>query len=404
MARILAAAVLVSSLEAQSWWVARTDGTGFEAALARIEGEGAAQRWVFDIGGRERTVAASELLGLHGAPPRQSPSDRVRLVGGDQYRGVVRAGDPGGEHLVLESPVFGRLQLPVDRLREVYFGAADGARALVLPEGAEADEVLYLRLRDGGRDTVVGTVHQFGERGISFARGDAEDPDRYDYRDLIGLVVGEGLPPEHEGSVWLLTRNGDRVTGDVVGAGQGVLNVRLEGSREVRVPLGEVAALAPRGMDRRYLSDLQPLEVRERGFADDGTGALFPWRPDRSAATGSYLASGGRAHVKGIGAHSRSALTWRVPDGMRTFHAWVGFDRSTTALRLRPDVDVFVLQDDREIFAWRGMRGGDAPRNLGLLPVTPGARLTLIVDFGKGMDLGDRVDWLSAVFLAEPSR
>lgn len=394
-------AMALAPAAAQTWLIDRgLEGQpSFEGQLAGLTVRDGAETWAFDVDG-ERRELRGPLFAAHGPALREAGSDRIWLVGGQLLRGDVRAGDPGGETVVLESPVFGRMPVYVDRLAEVQFGVGPGAPRLRLPSGVDDSEVLFLRARGGARDTVVGTVHQFGERAIMFARGDQPDPDRFDYGSVVALAVAGGLDAEafaQPGTVYLVaTRNGDRVHAQMLGFDAGAVRMRIENEREVSVPVGEIAALTR--IDAVHLSDLQPISERERSYADDDSGVLHPVARDRAAATGEFLGSGGRTYAKGLGVHARSELTWRVPEGVSAFHAWVGFDRSTTALPLRPDADVVVIVDDREVFAWRGMRGGDAPRPTGRIEVTPGSRLTLLVDFGRGLDLGDRVHWLAAAF------
>lgn len=67
-------------------------------------------------------------------------------------------------------------------------------------------------------------------------------------------------------------------------------------------------------------------------------------------------------------------------------------------LPARGDVDIAVLVDGKPVVERSGVRGG-APTELGTLPVRAGSRLTLRVDFGHGLDLGDRVDWLHAALV-----
>jgi hypothetical protein len=118
----------------------------------------------------------------------------------------------------------------------------------------------------------------------------------------------------------------------------------------------------------------------------------------RSLADG-FLVVQGFTYGKGLGVHSKSVLTYRVPPGMSRFYARVAVDDEVKSLGVTGDADVVVRLGDQELFSAKGLRRGEAPRSLGVLRVAPGSLLTLEVDFGKGLFLGDRVDWLSAVFL-----
>jgi len=67
-------------------------------------------------------------------------------------------------------------------------------------------------------------------------------------------------------------------------------------------------------------------------------------------------------------------------------------------LEVRGDARVTVKRGDEVVFEGQ-VRSGGEPLRVGPLPVVSRELLTLTVDFGRGLDLGDRVDWLGAVFL-----
>jgi hypothetical protein len=192
-----------------------------------------------------------------------------------------------------------------------------------------------------------------------------------------------------------VTRTGDRLGVDVVGWRDQRLQVRLEDGATVDVPLADLGCLTLLGGGAVFLSSLAPVEVRES--AHDGD-VLLPWQPDASV-TGGPLVAGGRTHGRGLGVHSKSRLVFPVPEGAGAFLTRVAFDDEALRLPVRGIVDARVLAGDAVVFEAKGLAAGDAPRSSGLVPVRPGQRLTFEVDFAAGRDLGDRVDWLSPVFL-----
>jgi hypothetical protein len=198
------------------------------------------------------------------------------------------------------------------------------------------------------------------------------------------------VPP----TVWLTTRLGDRV---------GITRPSIDGATvrgtaafgaQVTVPLADLASLTFLG-DWRQLSDLPPSAVAETGFDGD---VVHPWQIDRNAL-GGPLVSGGRSYGKGLGVHSKSRLTFVVPAGFDRFWTRVAFDDSAAGLRLAPKADVRVLVDGKVVFEQLDLTVGQAPLATGMLPVRAGGTLVLEVDHGRGRDLGDRINWLSPVFL-----
>jgi hypothetical protein len=349
--------------------------------------------------GRAVTVPLALVLGVHGRPPRPSGSVRVHLVGGDLLTGDLRAGDTGGETFVVRSGTLGDVAVAVDRLARITFverAVGAGAQAFGIPVDTAGDEGLFRRA-ERGFDLVLGALHRFGDDAVLFAAEGRDEPRPVPYAELAAIALRDGFEREEPATAMLVTRTGDRVGVDFVGYDDGAFRFRLEGGREARVDAGEVSALTFFGPGRLFLSDL-PLEAAvERSYFAEGDEPLHPHRRDRSV-TGRFLVAGGRTFAKGLGVHSRSALAWRVPEGVRHFRTLVGVDDEVLDLEVRGVARVAVRLDDEVLFDGE-VRSGTQPHDLGRLAVRPGAVLTLEVDFGSGLDLGDRVDWLQAVFL-----
>jgi hypothetical protein len=211
--------------------------------------------------------------------------------------------------------------------------------------------------------------------------------------------IADPMAREESPAAILLTRTGDRVgVRPRAFTAEGVA-CELESGRVAEVRYADLACLCLLGRGR-FLSDLEPDEVVEAGF---DAPVLYPYRRDRSVLGGALMAAG-RTHGKGLGVHSRSRISFTVPAGVTTFWTRVAVDDSAAELPFRADVDVRVLLAGKVVFEQQGLRVGQAPLDTGLLPVAPGQRLSLEVGFGAGRELGDRVDWLSPVFLGAPRR
>jgi len=375
--------------------VALRDGTVLVCQAIAAIGD---DRWrLAQRGGEVRTVLLDQVLSLHGATARRSELPSVQLVGGDVVRGLLVGGDQGGNNMLLQSPVLGRLTVPVDRLECVVLrGGSVRAEDLQLPEGV--DEALFQKARLG-YDRIAGTVYQFGEGRVRFRVDGSDQPRWFRDRDLVGLRLAGGIARQPAATAELVTGAGDRLGVTYAGIDNGRVAIVLEDGVRVAVSLADLACLTFLDHGARFLSSLQPTSVRQTAF--DGP-VLLPWRRD-AAVSGDFLTVGGRTHGRGIGAHSRSQLTFVVPDGCAMFWSRVVFDDSALSLPVRGIVDVRVEIGGEVAFDHRGMRAGDEVVSTGLLPVEPGLEVTLVVDFGAGRDIGDRVDWISPVFLVGDS-
>jgi hypothetical protein len=381
------------------------DGSQLTARFERIAGAGREANLILLEGQERRTLPLRRLLGWHGPAPAADlrPPARARLVGGQELRGELTGGDAAGESFTMRSTSLGDVRVPIDRMQAILFERqAQGVELedLALPAGASQDEALFRRA-GRGLDVLVGEIEAFQPQGIEFAWGDAAEPKLHRYADLVGIALRGGAQPEQALPFVLITRSGDRLRVELDGGTAEHLELRWEGGTRLRLPLGELAAIAPLGAGARFLSDL-PIENAEQsdGFESIGDAgpALFPYQLDRSAG-GGYLSSEGWCHAKGIGTHATARLSWRVPDGATHLFALVAFSEEPLLGDVRGDVDVRILQDGEPLFAEARLRAGRPALPTGLLAVKPGAKITLEVNAGRGLAIGDRVNWLSAAFL-----
>jgi hypothetical protein len=390
---VAAAASGCATAQQAPFEVALRDGTIL--AARSVAGDAASGFDVQTAAGERQRVAASAVLAIHGAPVVVPALAAAHLAGGDVVRGTLSGGDASGDRLELLSPVLGPVPLLVDRLSLLAAAGAPPLLTLALPDGVE--EALFVRANIGF-DVVAGTLHQFGAAGIRF-QAESGEPRWFATGDYFALRLAGATAPAEPPTALLLTRTADRLGVRSASATEEAWTLRGDGDHDLRLRVGDLGCLTFVGEGAVFASDLTPSEVRESSVDGD---ALWSWQRDRSAL-GGPLQVAGRAHGKGLGVHSRSRLAFRVPDGAARFWTRVGIDDSSSELPLRADVDVAIEIDGKVVFQKRGLHSGEVV-DAGMLPVKPGGTLVLEVDFGRGRDLGDRVDWLSPVFLPAPVR
>jgi hypothetical protein len=171
--------------------------------------------------------------------------------------------------------------------------------------------------------------------------------------------------------------------------------VRLAGGGPTwTLPGAELSCVAVRAPQVEYLSDRTPVEfVHIPHFT-----MKWPYQNDRSVL-GTRLRTGGVLHLKGVGVHSASRLTYQLGPQDARFAAEVALDDTASVLQdgvlQRGSVEFRVYVDGEERFNSGIVRGGDAP-----IPVEiefdEASRLDLLVDYGERADVLDRADWLGA--------
>lgn len=351
----------------------------------------AARGFDVEVGGAARHLAGSDLLVVLGVPAVVPALPAAHLEGGDVLRGAIAGGDAGGNRLDLLSPVFGRVPIDVDRVAALAAAGIGEPMSLRLP--AAVDEALFVRAAVGF-DVLAGSLHQFGEQGVRFQVEANDAPRWFRSEDFAALRLRAAVARTGTATATLLTRVGDRLSVTAVRWSPEGLHCELEGGTAVTVRGPDLAAWASH-QDVVYLSDLTPVAVEQSGY--DGE-VVHGYRRDHNVL-GGPLVTAGRSPAKGLGVHSRSRLSFVVPAGMERFWTRVGFDDSAATLGLEPRADVRVLVNDTVVFAKKDLAAGQAPQDTGLVAVRAGDRVSLEVDHGRGRDLGDRLNWLSPVFL-----
>ncbi len=182
--------------------------------------------------------------------------------------------------------------------------------------------------------------------------------------------------PGHGGRISFTSPSADETTL----TGTTVFGARL------RVPLCDIAALEPIQGNFIYLSDLKESKYSFQPFLD----SIWPFTLDGNVA-GHDLLLAGSTYDKGIGMHSQSRLTYRLPGAYRRFEATAGLDDKDGrggAVRLRVRAGGRTLLD-RTVTS----RDGAIPVSLSV----EGMReLALEVDFGRDGDVRDVVNWADA--------
>lgn len=360
----------------------------------RLAGDSSGTWELADARGTQR-FDGKRVLCVLGTRAAESSLPKAHLAGGELVRGLLVGGGKGGDDFHVQSPTLGLTELAVDRLECLVLRPdAAEARDLALPEGAS--EALFLPAALGF-DRVVGTLHQFGAEGIRFqAEGEAE-PKWRPWKSLVGLRIDGAEAVKAQPIAELVTRSGDRVGLASFAFVDGTLRMTLIDGAERSIAQSDIGCLLRLDAGAQFASRLEPRRVAEASLAGD---SLMPWRADH-AAGGSLLAAGGRCYARGLGVHSRSRLEFEVPAGARSFFARVAFDDSALQLRVRGHVEVEVrLGDASPVFRCE-LAPADGVRAVGPIAVEPGQSLSLEVGFGKGLDAGDRVDWLLCAFLPE---
>jgi len=106
---------------------------------------------------------------------------------------------------------------------------------------------------------------------------------------------------------------------------------------------------------------------------------------------GKRLVLGGRSYERGLSFRSRTSVVYRLPKDGRRFLASVGIDDRAGDTG---NVRLVISGDNRTLFD-ETVDGGQTPVELSL-DVAGIRRLTILVDYGEGLDIGDFLNLCNA--------
>jgi hypothetical protein len=340
-------------------------------------------------------VAGADVVALRrqGLPPPHFPHDRPHALfaNGDRLPGRIVAIADDRVRFLADLGTPQELTVPVSSLTAVWLTDAAAARAAtpvgrqLLAEKRRLD-VALLSNGDAARGTIVGWAEN-GPLRLEGGGKEVEAPRDRVQALLLNTELSRAAKPRSTYRQ-LVLMNGARIgvrTAEL--AGDELRATTLTGAA-VRVPVAAVAAVNVYQGRAVYLSDLSPRGYEHTPFL----GVRWPVANDRSVA-GQDLRLGGGSYDKGVGLHSQSRVTYGLPAGARRFEAVVGLDEQTGragGVRVRVLVDRIPLVEPIDL------SGTDPPRALRLAVPAGGRELTLVVEFGRGGDVHDDVDWADA--------
>lgn len=363
------------------------DGAIVEADALSLTGDGGLS---VRTGSESRTIRLGEVLfatvTAAGTRGDVEANAEVLLADGSRLSGALL--DGGVDLLRMRTATLGVIEVPIDRVRVVTFGAADDRLDPASLGGRGDDEDLVFRRGPVEGDVVAGTVTRIDAAGIEI---DAElGLLSLSLDEVLGISVAV-LEDDVEAParpVDIELADGGLLLGDLEELSSGRLRVAVGWDEVLTIDLSSVAALRFGSARFVWLSDLTPSTVEETPFLGGSDDFLFPWRRDRTV-TGGPLTVGGVRFGKGLGLHSRTRLTWNLGGEYVRLDAQVGVADEVLEHGVTGSVIVRVFVDDVVRFESATIAAGKpaVPFSVDLA----GAETVRIeVDFGDRGDVGDR--------------
>lgn len=318
---------------------------------------------------------------LQELPP--APATLVTLLDGTRMR--ANKFSVAGNQASLETEHYGRFKIPTGSIASVRFGApnskVDATWDALLQRDSKSD--LLVVKKGEILDQLSGVVGDVGPKVKLLLDGD-EIP--VNSEKVYGIVYARRPQPTRKAGCEVELRGGDVLqTSQVVWDGT-ALKAKLLAGPEVAVPIDRVRAFDFSAGKLRYLSQLEPREVKYVPYFD----VVWEYRRDKNL-DGGPLRMAGKSYSRGLGLHSRTLLRYRLAGEYSRFQAVMGID---DVVDRRGDVHVVISGDSKVLFEG-DVRGTDSPRPLDL-NVQNVRDLEILVDFGGDLDIADHLDLADA--------
>ncbi len=363
------------------------------------------------LAGQLVSISADKVVIQTAKGLRELPvTDVVELVGGDKPDDIMKVsarailqtaqGDAlaltsvsyDGRKLVAVGGVVGRVEMPVEVARALYFPGAGKTPAELLKGyermklgDASGDRLLVTRT--GAQDIAIdGVLEGIDDAKVTFHW---KEQSRTVARKSVPMIFLAAVEAKQSGAVGtLIARDSSRIRFRSLTLKAGKFVIDSPAMGKITLPLAEASMIRLSSDNVVKLSDLKPTVVKEYGYFE----TTFAHRVNKSVA-GKPLRLGGREYATGLGTHSHCELTYAIDAAFTAFVAVVGIDDE---VRPNGDSTVTFLADGKALGEAFHVTGRDEPTSV-RLDLRGVKQLTIRVDFGPdGLGIGDHVDIVGA--------
>src|SRR5712691_2013074 len=343
------------------------------------------------IAGKEESVPVSEVLEIRfrhegTATKFEQPAAVVSLWDGSTLGGSqIKIGDKRVGWL---SPVLAQLALPQPEVANIRFAdrfTSVDEQWTKLTERELKSDLLVIRKEDV-LDYLDGVFVELTDKSVKFLIDGEEMTVKRD--KVFGLVFARRQGISKTAPVRVELANGDvLMAASLTGSAEG-LKAKLISNVEVPLPLEQVKVIDLSRGKLRYLSQMEPREVKYTPYFD----ITWEYRRDTNM-DGGPLRLGSKIYSRGLCVHSKTLLKYRLGGDYRRLQAVVGIDHLVASNGFG-DCRLVISGDGKPLLE-ADVKAKDSPRPIDL-DVSGVVTLEVLVDFGGNLDISDHLDLADA--------
>jgi hypothetical protein len=399
---------LCLTARAQEWTLSTADFRTEVVGLRAIDEKGVHVTWQ----GHARLIPPDEFVqldrgttGAAAAIAERSPKFMLTLTGGDHVGGEpVKIED---DQLTWRNASVGELVIPLSQV------AAIAKPGQVVDASAKRTDDAVL-LSNGDRVTGVLMGISADQVQIKSASAGADDPPTSVPLDSVLTVQLASTAPATDATgvkgqqaYRVRLDDGSSLVAASLTLAADKLLVKIGGAGDARpLAVSAVAGIEQVNGPVSWLTSRTPSEDVQVPFvaaaavgaaAGGGEPSLWRTRLDAADVAGAPLVIGGRTFKRGIGVHSYSRLVYPLDGSYKAFRTRYGINDSLT----RADVTVRILAGNKVVHEAKNVRPGVLSPVVAVELPKAAKTLTLEVDYGDGIDVEDRLNWLEPALLRE---
>jgi len=330
-------------------------------------------------------------------PKTESRNFKVTLVNRDVLYGTIS--DTAKNGFAVYNNIIGEIPLNFEQISAIEMvGGEESVLSLSIFDGvkkAEREDSIFLI----SGDVDSGVVLSLSSENISIYGQDRA----YKINDVraIKLFSFPATPEklsQDNSEVTLYLIDNSRLRGLIRQSGVSGMTL-LQGKSSYQIPLESISFICFDNNRFIYLSDVEPLDVKEYVSLDEkSSGFLWHYQKDRGLFSQKPIIIQGREYFKGLAVHANSELTYKVDGSYRKFFATIGLTVESPGGKaddLTGSVKFIIYADGKIAYESEVFKKDSLPKDISI-DIRSVKEIKLVVnDAGDGYIL-DRAAWALA--------